>query len=196
LLFALFLARSLFFREPPAREVPATTSSQPPARTAPAPSSPSAPQPAPAPAETSKPAAPTAAPEAQPKEAAEGRSAKVDARQPGATAGKSTLSLVSGELCRTLRTGSGEWRCEAAGDSVRAGQLFFYTRVKSARDAVVQHRWYNGNQLRKSVDLRIAANPRNGYRTYSRNTVSSGEWRVELRTKDGEVLHEERVTVR
>ena len=36
LLFAVFLARSLFFREPATRDVPATTSSEPPARTAPA----------------------------------------------------------------------------------------------------------------------------------------------------------------
>ena len=194
LLFAVFLARSLFFREPAARDVPATTSSEPPARTAPAQLPPPAPRPAPAPTEPSKPAA--RAPESKPQEAAEGRNAKVDERRPSATASTSTVSVVSGELCRTLRTGGGEWRCEATGGSVRAGQLFFYTRVKSARDAVVEHRWYQGNQLRKSVDLTIAANPGSGYRTYSRNTVSSGEWRVELRTKAGEVLHEERVTVR
>ena len=44
-----------------------------------------------------------------------------------------------------------------------------------------------------------AANPGAGYRTYSRNTISSdraGEWRVELRSADGAVLYEVRFTVR
>jgi hypothetical protein len=49
--------------------------------------------------------------------------------------------------------------------------------------------------LLKSVDLSILANPGDGYRTFSRNTVGSGEWRVELRTRDGVLLHEERFTV-
>jgi Protein of unknown function (DUF2914) len=49
------------------------------------------------------------------------------------------------------------------------------------------------------VQLRIQPNPRGGYRTYSRNTISSdraGDWRVELRSADGAVLHEEHFTVR
>jgi DUF2914 family protein len=49
------------------------------------------------------------------------------------------------------------------------------------------------------VQLRIQANPGVGYRTYSRNTISNeraGDWRVELRSADGAVLHEERFTVR
>jgi hypothetical protein len=46
------------------------------------------------------------------------------------------------------------------------------------------------------VDLTIRANPGDGYRTFSRNTVVSGEWRVELRTRDGVLLHEERFSVR
>jgi hypothetical protein len=53
--------------------------------------------------------------------------------------------------------------------------------------------------LRKAVELRIRANPTDGYRTYSRNTVdqqSRGDWKVELRTKDGILLHEERFVVR
>ena len=115
--------------------------------------------------------------------------------RPATTAGKSGIAIVTGQLCRNLRPG-GEWRCEAAGNSVGAGQLYFYTRVKSATNAVVEHRWYRGNELRKSVDLTIAANPTAGYRTYSRNTVSAGDWRVELRTKNGDVLHEERIQVR
>jgi hypothetical protein len=76
------------------------------------------------------------------------------------------------------------------------GRLVFYTRLKSPRDTKVQHRWYQGNRLRQSTDLTIRANPGSGYRTFSRNTVSSGEWRVELRSHDGALLHEERFTVR
>jgi hypothetical protein len=53
--------------------------------------------------------------------------------------------------------------------------------------------------MRRSVQLGIEANPDAGYRTYSRNTISSegvGDWRVEVRSADGTVLHEERFTVR
>jgi hypothetical protein len=49
------------------------------------------------------------------------------------------------------------------------------------------------------VELPIHANITAGYRTYSRNTVDNqgaGDWRVELRTKDGALLHEERFVVR
>jgi len=56
-----------------------------------------------------------------------------------------------------------------------------------------------GNRMRRVVQLRIEANPGTGYRAYSRNTISSepaGDWRVELRSADGTVLHEERFTVR
>jgi hypothetical protein len=194
---AVFLARSLFFREPATRDVAATTTSQP-ADAAPATTPAPSPAPGPArsdPAPPTKPAEPTSpSPRPDPKAVGKSKSAPVDSPRPAATA-KGGIALVTGQLCRNLRTG-GEWRCEAVGDSVRAGQLYFYTRVKSATNAVVEHRWYRGNELHKSVDLTIAANPTAGYRTYSRNTVSPGEWRVELRTKNGDVLHEERVQVR
>ena len=49
---------------------------------------------------------------------------------------------------------------------VAAGPLVFYTRVKSARNTKVQHRWYRGNELRRSSDLGIIANPGSGYRTF------------------------------
>ena len=51
----------------------------------------------------------------------------------------------------------------------------------------------------QTVQLRIQPNPGAGYRTYTRNTISServGDWRVELLSADGAVLHEERFTVR
>ena len=77
-----------------------------------------------------------------------------------------------------------------------AGRLYFYTRLKSERETKVQHRWYQGERLRQSVELTVHANPGTGYRTYSRNTVAAGEWRVELRTRDGALLREERFTVK
>ena len=77
--------------------------------------------------------------------------------------------------------------------------MFFYTQVKSTTATTIEHRWYQGDRLRQAVPLRIQANPGAGYRTYSRNTVTSeggSDWRVELRSTDGAVLHEERFTVR
>jgi len=77
--------------------------------------------------------------------------------------------------------------------------MFFYTQLRSATATTIEHRWYQGDRLRQAVRLRVEANPRAGYRTYSRNTVGSegaGDWRVELRSADGTVLHEERFTVR
>jgi hypothetical protein len=77
--------------------------------------------------------------------------------------------------------------------------MFFYTQLKSATATTIEHRWYQGDRLRRAVRLRVEANLDAGYRTYSRNTISSesaGDWRVELRSADGTVLHEERFTVR
>jgi hypothetical protein len=76
--------------------------------------------------------------------------------------------------------------------------MFFYTRVKSATATTIEHRWYQGDRLRQAVTLGIQGNPGAGYRTFSRNTISrarAGDWRVELRSVDGVVLHEERFTV-
>ena len=53
----------------------------------------------------------------------------------------------------------------------RQASSIFYTRVKSARDTTVQHRWLMNGHLVRSVDLRVGANPGAGYRTYSRNTI-------------------------
>ena len=106
------------------------------------------------------------------------------------------VALVTAQLCRTLST-SGSWQCTPAGDSVAPGRLVFYTRVKSPRDTVVVHRWYRGTALRRSVDLEIRANANEGYRTFSRQTVDAGEeWRVEVRSASGDLLHEQRVSVR
>jgi Protein of unknown function (DUF2914)/Tetratricopeptide repeat len=106
--------------------------------------------------------------------------------------------LVSAELCRTLETRGAEWRCAPATGVLQPGTLFFYTRVASPVDATIEHRWYRNDRLHQTVPLRVRANPQDGFRTYSRMTVSAdrtGDWRVELRTRGGEVLREERFTV-
>ena len=101
------------------------------------------------------------------------------------------------ELCRSLSTSN--WQCVRPGKSVGAGSLFFYTRLKSPAVTAVQHRWYRGDRLHRVVNLPVRVNTTDGYRTYSRTTVDNkggGDWRVELRTRDGVVLHEERFLVR
>jgi len=103
--------------------------------------------------------------------------------------------VVSAQLCTALSTSS--WRCEAPGQTVAPGTLYFYTRIKSSTATTVQHRWYRDDRLRQSVELAVSPNTKEGYRTYSRTTVSgAGQWRVELRGRDGTVLQEERFTVR
>ena len=104
-------------------------------------------------------------------------------------------TVATAQLCTALRS----WRCEAANSEVPPGPMFFYTQVKSATATTIEHRWYQGDRMRRAVQLRIEANPVEGYRTYSRNTINgegADEWRVELRSADGTVLHEERFTVR
>jgi hypothetical protein len=109
----------------------------------------------------------------------------------------SAVTLITAQLCATFATSGGRWRCDQAGDSVAPGPLVFYTRVRSPRSAQVVHRWYRGDTLRQSVSLAIGANAAEGYRTYSRQTVDGGaDWRVEVRTADGDLLHEQRFVVR
>ena len=135
----------------------------------------------------------TAAPPPASPQAAPQSSAPAPASAP--TAGSPTV--VGPRLCRSLDTSDGEWSCERATSPVRAGALIFLTRVKSARDTTVQHRWYRGQELVRSAQLKVAANPTEGYRTYSRYVVTAGaQWRVELRTSDGALLHEEKFSVK
>ena len=74
--------------------------------------------------------------------------------------------------------------------------MVLYTRIKSARDGAVVHRWFRNDALRQSVRLTIRANASEGYRTYSRQTVDAGDWRVDVRSADGELLHEQSFSVR
>ena len=106
-------------------------------------------------------------------------------------------AIAEARLCRRLSTR--DWRCDPVISPVAPGRLFFYTRVKAAQNTTIEHRWYREDRLRQSVELRIRANPESGYRTYTLQTVTAenaGNWRVELRTKDGSLLYEERFVVR
>jgi Tetratricopeptide repeat/Protein of unknown function (DUF2914) len=121
----------------------------------------------------------------------------IPSRSSGA-ASTGAVSVSEVAICRELTTGS-QWRCTPAGSPVEPSTLFFYTRVKSATDRVVEHRWYRGDRLMKSIDRSVRASPREGYRTYSRAAVDAkggGGWRVEVRTKDGALIHVEQFTVR
>jgi hypothetical protein len=103
---------------------------------------------------------------------------------------------VSAALCGTLDTGGGSWQCGPPAGG--PGTFFYYTRLAAPAATAVEHRWYRDGRLHQAVPLRVAANPQQGYRTYSRLVISAeraGEWRVELRASDGAVLHEERFTV-
>jgi hypothetical protein len=164
---ALLVARSWS----PRREA----SPAPAAQQAPAPAVEPAPPPAPpAPVDT------TAAPNVD----------KAPAPAPSSTG----ISLATVLLCRSLSTT--DWRCDPVGDSVEPGAIVLYTRVRSPRDGVIVHRWYRGDALRKTAQLRISANNAEGYRTFSRQTVDRGDWRVEVRTAEGDLLHEQRLAVR
>jgi hypothetical protein len=121
--------------------------------------------------------------------------------RPGvATAPARPPIVAAALLCRNLTTyASDNWRCVPPDLPVGPGTLIFYTRIRSATDTTVQHRWYRGDRLMQAVELSIRANTAGGYRTYSRHTVpeqSAAEWKVELRTRDGVLLHDERFLVR
>jgi hypothetical protein len=165
------------------------TKSPPSTAVAPAPET-SAPSPAPPPAEPTAGRRPTA--KSQP---ARSEADTVSAKAATLTRSAAMPTVVTAQLCTALQA----WRCEAADNQVPPGPVFFYTQVKSATATTIEHRWYQGDRLRRTAQLRIAANPGAGYRTYSRTTISSapvGAWRVELRSTDGTVLHEVRFTVR
>jgi hypothetical protein len=148
-----------------------------------------------APARETPAPAPAPRPTAPPVEPPRSEADTTDAR-PNTPARPAVVPTVAtAQLCTALRA----WQCEAASSQVAPGAMFFYTQVKSATATTIEHRWYQGDRLRRAVQLRVEANPGAGYRTYSRSTISSesaGDWRVELRSADGNLLHEERFTVR
>ena len=147
------------------------------------------------------PAAPPPAPSdpvREPEPVAPPRTPTAPAPEPAPrTVPSSAPTVVSAQVCRSLsRTGA--WECETATGTQAPGTMYYYTRVASAGDTVVEHRWYRGDLLHQRVQLRIRAN-QSGFRTYSRTTVGpdrAGNWKVELRSSDGQVLHEEVFSVR
>jgi hypothetical protein len=115
---------------------------------------------------------------------------------PGAAA-PVPVTIAEAHLCRRLTTTN--WRCDEVHSPLEPGMLFFYTRVKAMNNTTVEHRWYREDRLSQSVDLPIKASPESGYRTYTRRTVTAanaGNWRVEVRGKDGSLLYQERFVVR
>ena len=126
------------------------------------------------------------------------RKSPVAAERPGRAAPATVVAtMAEAQVC--ARLSPTDWHCDPISGPVEPGRLFFYTRVKAAQDTTVEHRWYREDRLRQAVQLRVRANPGSGYRTYTRQTVTAenaGNWRVELRGKDGSVLYEERFVVR
>jgi len=137
------------------------------------------------PRETAAPPAPSVKPIALPKETKSTSDASTRAR----------LTVIKARLCADLE----DFACDPPDHPVPPGPLFFYTQIKSTSATTIQHRWYRDNRLYQSVPLRVQASPRDGYRTFSQSIMtgeSAGSWRVELRTEDGVLLHEERFSVR
>ncbi|HKE84219.1 MAG TPA: DUF2914 domain-containing protein [Vicinamibacterales bacterium] len=163
----------------------------------------------PPPTTTSAPALetkPTAAVEATPNT----KAARVERPASRATSVTSPpVTVLKAQLCSALdRTGSPDWRCTPASSRLRQGSgetglppgtYIFYTRLMTTKSMTVQHRWYFNGQVHQVMRLRVAPNPRGGYRTFSSNRIireRAGDWRVELRAADGALLQEERFVVR
>lgn len=103
--------------------------------------------------------------------------------------------VVRASLCGDLD----DWMCDPADRPVPSGPLFFYTQITSTGATTIQHRWYQDDRLHRAVELRVQANRTAGYRTFSRNVMTSdsaGNWKVEVRSEDGALLHEEHFAVR
>lgn len=106
------------------------------------------------------------------------------------------IAVATAQLCRTFSASGSNWRCDPVSDTAAPGPMVFYTRIRSPRHTEVVHRWYHGGTLRQSVTLDIQANAAEGYRTYTRLTVNRGDWRLEVRSADGDLLHEQQFAVR
>ena len=141
----------------------------------------------------SRPSSAPIEPASPPKAAPRAADRQVARKEPAA---RGAVTLAIAQVCRNFSTSSSQWRCDPVESSAAPGRLVLYTRVKSPRETAVVHRWYHGTTLRQSVRLAIHGNATEGYRTYSRQTVTSGDWRVEVRSVDGDLLHEERFAVR
>lgn len=104
--------------------------------------------------------------------------------------------VMTADLCASLETGGRVWRCAPVDTPAAPGRLSFVTRIASPRGARLQHRWSREGDVRQSVRLSVAASPTEGYRTFSRQTVTPGAWSVAVLDADGVVLQELRFEVR
>ncbi len=137
---------------------------------------------------------PAATPSATSRSGTDIRAPDADARRGGGTA----LS-AEGRLCAALARSGGAWRCDPAGDPTAADAVYYYTRVRSPGDVVVGHRWTYQGQVVRTVNLQVRANPEEGFRTFSRQSLSGrrdGPWEVALIAPDGAVIDLQRFTVR
>ena len=191
-------------QKPGARETAATTEAPSrPSAAAPTPAA-GASTPAPPVASTEKlpagdpPAAVAAEKEARPIDAPSGSVPDRKAATSGSS-GAAATRVAEARLCGALSSGSGAWRCQPLTDERAGGAVYFYTRVASPTDAVVRHRWTRDGNVVRVVDLRIRANPKEGYRTYSRQTgraLEAGQWQVALLDPAGAVLQEESFVIK
>jgi hypothetical protein len=117
------------------------------------------------------------------------------APRPSPVAADAGAVTADASICVTLSRTGGAWRCEPPDAAATPDALYYYTRVKSARDIVVRHRWTHEGTVVQTVSLRIAANPRAGFRTFSRQTLRArgpGRWEVALIGPDGATLDAQR----
>jgi len=128
-------------------------------------------------------------------------SAPVEPPQPReASVTSASVTVLSAQLCSALeKRGSPDWQCAVADGDLKPGTYMFYTRLLTNAATAVEHRWYRDGRIHQAMKLRVAPAAGGGYRTFSINTVSperAGEWKVELRSADGSVLHEQQFVVR
>ena len=116
---------------------------------------------------------------------------------PARPATPTSARVIDARLCGALSRG-GAWRCAPISNPRAGGAVYYYTRVASARDAVIRHRWTRDGRVVRVVDLRIRANPADGYRTFSRQTggaLAPGAWQVALLDSSGTVLEQQSFVV-
>ncbi len=122
---------------------------------------------------------------------------RAPASRPASTTDADSGLTVDSSLCERLNRGGGGWRCDpfpASGDS---DAVYYYTRVKSPRDATIRHRWtYQGKPV-QTVSLQVRANAREGFRTFSHQRVAGrpGQWEVAVLSADGTVVEARQFTV-
>ena len=76
------------------------------------------------------------------------------------------------------------------------GRLYCWTRITGAEgETTVHHVWIHGDEERADLELRVGASP---WRTWSNKAIVpewTGDWRVEVRDAEGNVLETIRFTV-